>query len=289
MASTPESEARKGRSRESSRFLAPARENLRKARAALEAVNYQTPRRQAASRANIRKAQVTNLSRSWLTPRRLAAVRANVRRAWAANRGHYRRTPRRLEAIRHNAVKHGFYSVSLEDTLARLQEDPKEFEGHVRLIARVFSPQDETEQRIVRQLAEAVWLHLRLFRALARWQADALRHYLSLAPEITPLSPDLTLARGYSLRAILLDQGQFHRLGLKILGRVERLISTLLRKRTGGKLRFDSNARRISRSMRESEKKEAWERMWDRVSEGGPEAERIFREVESQSRAANSQ
>ncbi len=48
------------------------------------------------------------------------------------------------------------------------------------------------------------------------------------------------------------------------------MISTLLRKRTGGKLRFDSAARRISRSVRESERKEAREQMWDSLLEGGP-------------------
>ncbi len=290
---------------EPSRRLVSARENLRKAWAALKRVNYQTPRRLAASRANVRKAQeantghyrltprrlaanLANVKKMWAAPkppyrateRRLAAARANLSKAWAANRGHYRRTPGRLEAIRGNALRHGFYSVSLEDTLTRLREDPKEFEAHVQLIVRVFSPRDEMEQRIVRRLAEAIWLHLRLYRAQARQQADALKHYLSLAHEVSPLSPDLTLARGYSLQMLLLDQGPFQNLWLKILGRVERSLDVLVRKRTAGGRQFPSVARRIGKSMRESERREAREEMLERVLEGGPEGQEILAQVE---------
>jgi len=88
---------------------------------------------------------------------------------------------------RYHALKHGLSVHSLEETMAALGEDPAEFNAFARLIERTFVPRNLPEYEVVQRLAGAIWRRLRLYKAAAHWEADALRQALSSGPEVKSL------------------------------------------------------------------------------------------------------
>ena len=86
-----------------------------------------------------------------LTPERLAANQAN------AQLSHGPVTAEGLERSRQAMVKHGFYSKNALEALRTLGEDPGDFAKlHVALL-QTWGPRDGFENRLVEQLARAIW------------------------------------------------------------------------------------------------------------------------------------
>jgi hypothetical protein len=273
--------------------------NLRQAWAANRQRFRLTPARRAASRANLLKAQEVSRQGYRPSPRRRAAGLANLRLAWAANEQGFRltaarraasraniriaqatqRSPESYARSRFNHLKHGFTGRTLEETFTRLGEDPNEFEEYWHLLARAFAPQDEIEAKLLRRLAEAVWRRLRFFRAQARWEGDSLKSNLLRLPASKKLSVEQTRTLAYGVFASFLNQEQLYGYEWKLLGKIERLLRILLRKRGGGDPEFKVITRQSRRELRELDEEEMEDRALARLAEGGPEVERILESI----------
>jgi hypothetical protein len=270
--------------------------NLRKAWKAPRRKPYVlTPARLEASRANLRQAAEANHLRYKRTPRRRLAVLANLAQAWAANRDHYRATPARQAVSRvtirsaqaaprppesyarsrFNHLKHGLTVRTLEETLDLLGEEPREYKAHCRRFLRVFAPENPQEEKAVRLLAAAVWRRLRLFKAQARWESDALKRLFALAPLVKPLDPDFTRLRAHCLMALLLKQDRLRLHETRLLRVVERELDTLLSLRTGGQMRFKPLLRGDRAATKRIEDLEREIRVYERLASGDPEAWKI--------------
>ncbi len=213
--SSPESPVKKPRGPRSEAERQARRANLAKARTAPREVIYRpTAKRRAASRANLAKAQVA------------------------------RRSPEGNAAVRLNALKHGFDAAGVEETVARLGEDPAAFAAHLERFGRAFLPEDEVETRLVRQLAELFWKRLRWFPALGRLeeaQIGKLFAELSSDPHRN-LEESQRLAQG--LAYAMSDYGRFLEVESQLAAQGERLLRALLLKRSGGKVTFQYLAAR---------------------------------------------
>jgi len=179
---------------------------------------------------------------------------------------------------RYHVLKHGLGIgvCSLEESMAALGEDPAEFKALAELIERTFVPKNLPEYEVVRRLAGAIWRRLRLFKAAAQWEAEALRRALSAGPEAESLTVNETHLRACGVMTLLLDEALVSRSRSELLAQVERHFRALLKIRSGGKakFRFLSRESRKERSMLEEE-----ERFWEvieRIDEGGPEVEAIL-------------
>jgi len=210
-----------------------------------------------------------------VTPRRLAAVRVNMAKARAARLN----MPETYQRARYSALKHGLYVRALEDTVKLLGEDPKEFQAHLCLLERTFLPQDETERRMVRRLAEALWRRLRLYRAQARWEEDALKGILASGPACESLDAHQTRLRAYVLMNLLLQDARLLRARQGLLFEVERQLRVLLRKRAGGDPQFKILARATREELRESEDLEIKPSAFERLAQGGPEVQKIVESI----------
>jgi len=95
---------------------------------------------------------------------------------------------------RYHTMKHGLGpgSSSIEESMAALGEDPAEFKTFTELIERTFVPKNLAEYEVVQRLAEAIWRRLRLYKAAAHWEAEALRQALSSGPLVKSLSVEET-------------------------------------------------------------------------------------------------
>jgi len=164
--------------------------------------------------------------------------------------------------------------------MALLREDPKEFAGLRRRLDRTFAPRDEPERKLLRRLAEALWRRLRLFRAQARWETDALQAFLGSCPRAKALSPDLARRRAFGLMSILLDQDRLAERSDWLLRRIEHMLRFLLRKRLGHEdPEFKGIVLERCRGLKELEaleNEQATERALARLLAGGPEVERII-------------
>jgi hypothetical protein len=185
---------------------------------------------------------------------------------------------------RYHTLKHGLSAglCSLEESMAALGEDPAEFKALARLVERTFVPKNLPEYEVVQRLARAIWRRLRLFKAAAHWEAEALRHALSSGPEVESLSVDETQMRAFGVMTLLLDETRLSRSRFQLLAEVERQLRALLRIRSGGKAKFRFISRETRKARREQEEEERYWRVMDRIDEGGPEVEAILEQFRSQ-------
>ena len=185
---------------------------------------------------------------------------------------------------RYHTLKHGLGkgASALEESIAALGEDPAEFNSLLRLIERTFVPKNLPEYEVVLRLAGSIWRRLRLYKAAARWEEDALRKALSSGPDVESLSVDETRLRAYGVMTLLLDEPRVIRSRFQLLGEVERQIRALLRIRSGGKAKFHFISRQSRKAERELEEEERFWRVMDRIDEGGPEVEAILEKFRAQ-------
>ena len=184
---------------------------------------------------------------------------------------------------RYHTMKHGLGagSSSIEESMAALGEDPAEFKTFTELIERTFVPKNLAEYEVVQRLAEAIWRRLRLYKAAAHWEAEALRQALSSGPLVKSLSVDETKMRAAGVMMLLVDEARLSSSRLQLLAQVERQMRALLKIRSGGKAKFRFISRVTSKEDRELEKEERLWRAVDRLDEGGPEVEAILKEFRS--------
>jgi len=224
-----------------------------------------TARELSSRRANLEKARAASKGAYRPTEKRLRASRANLEKAMAA-----RRTPEGIAAVRLNALKHGLFARStVAASVARLGEDPAEFERHLALFDRIFIPGNEEEKAIVRGLAETVWRRLRFFHAQARWEMERLHRIFAEAPTPAKLDLDDTVARADGLTIGLMEFDPFFRELSKLESQVEFWLRKLIRKRSHGKLRWKGFSPRRDPVMEELEKEEELKRFaesWDAMS-----------------------
>ena len=185
---------------------------------------------------------------------------------------------------RYHTLKHGLGkgASSLEESMAALGEDPAEFNSLLRLIERAFVPKNLPEYEVVLRLAGSIWRRLRLYRAAARWEEDALRQALSSGPDMESLSVDETRMHAYGIMTLLLDEPRVVRSRFQLLAEVERQFRALLKIRSGGKAKFHFISRQSRKEQRELEEEERLWRVMDRIDEGGPEVEAIMEEFRAQ-------
>ena len=185
---------------------------------------------------------------------------------------------------RYHTLKHGLGkgASSLKESMAALGEDPAEFNSMLSLIERAFVPKNLPEYEVVLRLAGSIWRRLRLYRAAARWEEDALRQALSSGPRVESLSVDETRLRACGIMTLLLDEPRVVRSRFQLLAEVERQIRALLKIRSAGKARFRFISRQSRKAERELEEEERFWRVVDRIDEGGPEVEAILEEFHAQ-------
>jgi hypothetical protein len=179
---------------------------------------------------------------------------------------------------RYHTVKHGLSAgvCSLEESMAALGEDPAEFKALAGLIERTFVPKNLPEYEVVQRLAGALWRRLRLYKAAAHWEADALRQALSSGPEVTSLTVDETRLRAYGVMTLLLNETHLSRNRFQLLAEVERQFRALMKIRSGGRAKFHFISRQTRKGRRELEEEERYWRVLDRLDVGGPEVEAIL-------------
>ena len=179
---------------------------------------------------------------------------------------------------RYHTVKHGLSAgvCSLEESMAALGEDPAEFKALAGLIERTFVPKNLPEYEVVQRLAGALWRRLRLYKAAAHWEADALRQALSSGPEVTSLTVDETRLRAYGVMTLLLNETHLSRNRFQLLAEVERQFRALMKIRSGGRAKFHFISRQTRKGRRELEEEERYWRVLDRLDVGGPEIEAIL-------------
>jgi hypothetical protein len=226
--------------RASARALAARRANLDQALAALKAQG--TPN----------------------TEKRRTAYLANLERAVAARRGHAGDA-----AVPMNPLKHGLFAKLVPESVARLGENPTEFEAHRQRFAQVFAPEDDFEQRLVRRLAEIVWRRLRLHRAQACWEAERLHELFADAPRPARLTAEETEQRAYALAHVMSDFARFFKEAQRLEAQIERALRKLLRKRSGGAINFKALARRCDPRLIEPDEEWTVEEVIEELSHWG--------------------
>ena len=177
---------------------------------------------------------------------------------------------------RFHTTKHGLSARSLEETMAALGEDPAEFKALAGLIERTFVPKNLPEYEVVQRLAGAIWRRLRLYKAAAHWEADALRQALSSGPEVKSLTVDETRLRAHGVMTLLLNETHLSRNRFQLLAEVERQFRALMKIRSGGRAKFHFISRQTRKGRRELEEEERYWRVLDRLDVGGPEIEAIL-------------
>ncbi len=239
--------------------------NLQKAWQASRAHWEFTPARQAVSRRTIKLAQAANRRRPRkLSPAQLAAVRRNVARARAALRARGR-SPEHLAKLRQTikgaraartaqsgllqaekVLKHGLFARRLRGPLARLGESPREQRALERRVVRYLAPRNAAEEKLARQIADALWRHHRLYFAQAAWELERLRAFLAAAPRAKGSSAEFTRLRAYALLEVLLDREQPAPHSWRLLGKAEGLLRRFVRLRAGSDSRFRMGLRLIA-------------------------------------------
>ena len=175
-----------------------------------------------------------------MSARKRAAVLANLSKARAAAR-----SPASYARSRHHATKHGLFVQQLANSFQRLAEDPREFAKLHALLKRMFSPRDVTEQTLVRRLAEAVWRHARVYRAMARFELAQIEKIVGQFPELPLVNGEETRQRAYWVMMRLFNKGGLYRRATTLVGEVERMLRLLLVHRTGDpRTKFRSVGRR---------------------------------------------
>ena len=186
---------------------------------------------------------------------------------------------------RYHVLKHGLGAgvCSIEESMAALGEDPAEFKALTGLIERTFVPKNLPECKVVRRLAATIWRRLRLYKAAAHWEAEALRQALSAGPQAESLSVDETEIRAMGVITLLLDETLLSRSRFQLLAEVERQFRALLKIRSGGKAKFRFLSRLASKEERELEEEERFWSAVERIDEGDPEVEAILEKFRPES------
>lgn len=175
-----------------------------------------------------------------MSARKRAAIFLNLAKARAAPR-----SPASYARSRHNATKHGLFVQQLANSFQRLNEDPREFAKFHALLERMFAPHDVTERTLVRRLAEAVWRHVRVFRAMARFELAQIRRIVGQFPELPRVDGEETRHRAYWLMMRVLNKKGLYRRSRTLVGEVERMLRLLLIYRSGNpRSQFRSVGRR---------------------------------------------
>jgi hypothetical protein len=185
---------------------------------------------------------------------------------------------------RYHGLKHGLSAgaCSLEESMTALGEDFAEFKALAGLIERAFVPKNLPEYEVVQRLAAAIWRRLRLYKAAAHWEADALRQALSSGPEVESLTVDETRLRACGVMTLLLNETRLSRNRFQLLAEVERQFRALMSLRSGGKAKFHFILRQTRKERRELEEDERYWRVLDRIDEGGPEVDAILEKFRSE-------
>jgi hypothetical protein len=185
---------------------------------------------------------------------------------------------------RYHTLKHGLGAgvCSLEESMAALGEDPAEFKALAGLVERTFVPRNLPEYEVVQRLAEALWRRLRLYKAAAHWEAEALRQALSSGPQVESLSVEETQMRAFGVMMLILDEARLFRSRFQLLAEVEQQFRALLKIRSGGKAKFRVISHRTRKQERELEEEERLWRVIDRIDQGGPEVEAILEKFRPQ-------
>lgn len=209
MKSEPPQKARKSRYTRSPAALAAMRANLEKARAApREKIYRSTEKRRAASRANLAKA---------IAARKTSAGNASARL---------------------NALSDGLFVRDVARSVRRMGEDPAEFRAHHALFFRIFAPLDAQERAWVQRIADLSWKRLRYFRALARWELNALKlGFISLTRD-EPISARETERRAYYLARLFARFARHVDPITRFQTRIDREIRKLLKRRSDGKIKY---------------------------------------------------
>lgn len=163
-----------------------------------------------------------------LTPARRAACRENLKKAWLGCRA-----KRLARGTRPSALKHGFYALDLRRSVIQMGEDVGEYDAHLRRLARVFTPRNPTERRIVRRMGEASWRLLRAYRSMSLRQGRKLRKKLEAFAQPQPLTPDQTIEVAFQLLELLTDDTYLRECVRRLRNQIERLLRMLLVWRTG--------------------------------------------------------
>jgi hypothetical protein len=206
---------------------------LRKATAANRENFRLTPARLRAMRANARKMQRGSVEKFQMTEARRRANAENIRKAQSAPR-----TPESRGRSRFNHLQHGLNVRSLEETMQRLHENPRDLEAHAQRFARVFAPADPAEAKVVREIADLAWRRLRLFKAQARWEAGRLKKFFESADFVQPLDAESTRMRAMTLLGLLTDHDKFFDNERRLTAAIERQLRMLTRLRAGGDANF---------------------------------------------------
>lgn len=163
-----------------------------------------------------------------LTPRRLAACRENLKKAWRA------KTAQRLaRGLRPSALKHGFYALDLRKSVIQMGEDVGEYDAHLRRFARVLTPRNPTERRIVRRMGEASWRLLRAYRSMSLRQGRNLRRLLDASAPPSFLTARQTVEFGLQMMDLFTDDAYLRECVRRLRNQIERLLRMLLVWRTG--------------------------------------------------------
>jgi hypothetical protein len=184
---------------------------------------------------------------------------------------------------RYHVLKNGLGAgvCSLEESMAALGEDPAEYKGLAELVERTFVPKNLPEYEVVQRLAGAIWRRLRLYKAAARWEAEALRQALGSGPEAESLTVDETHLRACGVMTLLLNDTHLSGSRFQLLAEVERQFRALLKIRSGGKAKFRFLSRQTRKAQRELEQEERLWRVVDRIDAGGPEVEAALEKFRS--------
>lgn len=199
-----------------------------------KASGHHSPAALAARRANLQKARAAPRERIYRrSERRRAASLRNLAKAQAALRGHATRA-------RLNALKHGLFARDFSPLSFRLlREDPAEYRAMLRLFRRVFLPQERPERELVTRLAQVFWRRLRLHRARAAREQEALCTTLeTVTGSRPPLSADQTEDRAFLVVSALTTAPDLDKEELKFHSQWESLLRALVRKRSGNLAEF---------------------------------------------------
>ncbi|HEV2348891.1 MAG TPA: hypothetical protein VG028_03490 [Terriglobia bacterium] len=185
-------------------------------------------------RANLEKARAAPREKIYrATQKRQAASRANLAKAIAA-----RKAPRGNASARLNALHDGLFVRDVARSVRRMGEDPAEFREHHNLFFRVFAPLDDQERAWVQRIADLSWKRLRYFRALARWELEALKKGFSTIPRPAPIDARETEMRAYFLARLFARFANRIDPLTRFQSRIDREIRKLLRRRSGGATKY---------------------------------------------------
>ena len=223
-----------------------------------------TPARLKSMGVNIRKMQAGSVRKFQMTEARQQANLANLPKAWTAPR-----SPEALARSTQNRLKLGLQARDFERTLRPFGEDPAEFQAHLKDLEQTFAPRDDEERALVKSVAEAIWLRFRLFRAQARWVAARLKRGLRAVRRDPYPDAKTTEQCAVTVMIALLEDDWVYGADNRLLRRVRRRLSALVRKRQGGEARFCQRVDQPDPELEELDKISAQSRLMKSLLEGG--------------------